>query len=222
MKPVRQLSATCLFLIAFAIARQLPAQSFLIPDTTRSDMVFDYSGQHLYISTSTGLIETFNLPTLSFGKSYNLGGSLNGVDIARDNSFLLVAQNNVGVSQGTFHRLDLTSGIVTNINYTRANGETGAWDVAIGSNGLALVDTQFGGSGRVPLRQIDLSTNAITTRSDAPGSGPGGQVRQNTQIHRSADGSRFFFMESNISSGPVFTYSATSNTFGSSARSEER
>jgi FG-GAP-like repeat len=35
-----------------------------------------------------------------------------------------------------------------------------------------------------------------------------------TQIHRSADGTRFFFMESNISNGPVFTYSAISNTFG--------
>jgi hypothetical protein len=42
-------------------------------------------------------------------------------------------------------------------------------------------------------------------------------VRQNTQIHRSSDGTRFFFMESNSSSGPVFTYSGVSNTFGPSA-----
>ena len=42
-------------------------------------------------------------------------------------------------------------------------------------------------------------------------------VRQDKQIHRSADGARFFFMESNISSGPVFTYSGINDTFGQSA-----
>jgi hypothetical protein len=214
--------------VALAVvgAAELDAQGFLIPHTNRvsfgittmepperfRDMVFDSARQNLYISTSTGLILTFHLSTLTFGTSYDLGGSLNGIDIARDNSFLLVAQ-----SQGsTFQRVNIASGMITNVNYTRAFGETGAWDVAIGSNGLALVTTQYNGSGWTPLRQINLSTNAITIRSDAPGSGPGGQVRQDTQIHRSADGTRFFFMESNISSGPVFTYSATSNTFGSS------
>src|SRR5206468_1526584 len=80
------------------------------------------------------------------------------------------------------------------------------------------VTTQFQGSGWTPLRQIDLATNVISVRTDDPGSGGGGMVRQDTQIHRSADGTRFFFMESNISSGPVFTYSGISDTFGLSAK----
>ena len=75
--------------------------------------------------------------------------------MARDNSFLLIAQGAAGVSQGTFHKLTLSTGIVTNINYTRANGESGAWDVAITSSGIALVTTQYGGSGWTPLRQIE-------------------------------------------------------------------
>src|SRR5262249_26616564 len=208
------------FCLAFAFtvvaASELRAQGFLIPDTTRRDMVFDFAGENLYISTSTGLIETFDLSSRTFGTSYNLGGSLNGIDIARDNSFLLAAQNSVGVAQGTFQRLNLTTGTITNINYTRAFGEEGAWDVAVGSNGLALVTTQFSGSGWTPLRQIDLSTNAITVRTDAPGSCGPGQLSAPAQIHRSADGTRFFFMESNISSGPVFTYSGVTNTFGPS------
>ena len=177
-------------------------------------MVFDYSGQYLYLATSTGLVDPYNLSTGIIEMPFNLGGSLNGIDIARDNSFVLVAQGTAGISQGTFYKLDLSSSAVTNINYTRASGETGAWDVAIGSNGLALVTTQFGGSGWTPLRQIDLTTNAISTRSDAPASGPGGTVRQNTQVHHGADGTRLYFLESNISSGPIFTYSATSNAFG--------
>ncbi|MBD3561778.1 hypothetical protein H6S82_23460, partial [Planktothrix sp. FACHB-1355] len=42
-------------------------------------------------------------------------------------------------------------------------------------------------------------------RTDAPGSGFG-EVRQRTHISRSADRSFFFLTESNISSGPIFTY----------------
>ena len=207
-----------LLTVAFLFPVLAGAQSVLLPVTTSRGMVFDYSGQYLYLATSNGLVDPYNLSTGIIEMPFNLGGSLNGIDIARDNSFLLIAQGTAGISQGTFYKLALSSGTVTNINYTRASGETGAFDVAIASNGLALVTTQFGGSGWTPLRQIDLSTNAISTRADAPGSGPGGTVGQNTQIHHSADGSRLYFLEANNSSGPIFTYSATSNTFGPSAR----
>ena len=55
----------------------LNVSGFLIPDTTRRGMVFDFSGQNLYYSTSTGLIKTFNLSTGSLARTYNLGGLLN-------------------------------------------------------------------------------------------------------------------------------------------------
>jgi hypothetical protein len=181
-----------------------------IPSTTRRDLVFDFAGQKLYISNSTGIVQTLDLATLTFGTSYDLGGSLNGMDITRDDSSLLVAQNTIGAIQGTFQRITLATGSIANISYTRASGEAGAWDVAIGSNGLALVTTRFAGSGSTPLRQIDLATNVISTRSGVPG----GQPQQDTQIHRNGAGTRFFFMESNTSSGPMFTYDASANTFG--------
>src|SRR5882724_1697872 len=200
------------FALTFVAAGDLRAQGIVIPDTTRRDMVFDFAGNNLYISTSTGLIKTFNLSTLAFGRSYNLGGSVWGIDIARDDSFILAAQGSVGISQGSFQRVNLATGAIRNINYTREFGEGGAWDVAIASNELAFVTTVFDGSGWTPLRQIDLATNAITIRDDAPG----GELSAPTQIHRSANGTRLFFMEGNISSGPVFTYSATTNTFGPS------
>ena len=202
--------------LAFALGvlggGELHGQGFLIPDTSRRDMVFDFAGRNLYISTSTGLIKTFHLSTLTFGTSYDLGGSLNGIDIARDDSFLLTAQNNVGISEGTFHRVNVATGAVTNINYTREFGEAGAWDVAIASNGLALVTTLYGGSGFTPLRQIDLATNAITIRSDIPY----GNLTAPTQIHRSADGTRLFLMVGNSSAGEVLIYSAPTDMFGQS------
>jgi WD40 repeat protein len=195
-------------------------QSTLIPLTTRRDMVFDHAGKFLYITTTDGSVRSYNLATGQLGAGYNLGGSLNGLDIAADDSFLLIAQGVTSGSQGMFHRLDLQSGAVTNIVYSTGTffAEGGGWDVAIASNGLAFVTTQFSGSGATPLRQIDLATNSLSVRSDAPGSDPTHEVSGSTQIYRSADRSRLYFLEPNRSDGPVFTYDATTNTFGSSAR----
>jgi hypothetical protein len=187
---------------------------FLIPDTTRRGMVFDFAGENLYFSTSAGLIKAFNLSTGSIVKTYNLGGSLNGIDIARDNSFILAAQNNVASSQGRFQRVNLANGVITNIHYTLEHSEGGGWDVAIAANGVALVSTRGRwGSADTPLRQIDLGTNAITVRTDAPGSGFNNEVSE-AKIYRSADGTRLLFMELGFTPTPVFTYSAATDTFG--------
>jgi hypothetical protein len=177
-------------------------------------MVFDRGGKYLYITTSDGWVRPYNLSTGQLETGYNLGGSLNGVDIAPDDSFLLVAQDVVSGSQGIFHKLDLGTGSVTNITYNRSGSEAGAWDVAIGSNGLALATTRLPDffSGTTPLRQIDLMTNVATIRNDTPGGAQG--VYDTTQIYRSADRSRLYFLEAGVSDGPVFTYDATTNSFG--------
>ena len=63
------------------------------------------------------------------------------------------------------------------------------------------------------MREINLATNAIMVRGDVPGSN-GSEVRGGSDIHRSADGTRLYFLESG-SGGNVFTYNATANIFGS-------
>jgi hypothetical protein len=191
-----------------------PAPVFAAP----RDMVFNHGGTVLYVTTADGLVWPYSLATTTLGVPYDLGGSLNAVDIAPDDSYLLVSQFAGGVTQGAFHKLDLASGAATNIIYARGFGEGDAWDVAIGSNGLALVTTDYPGSGTNPLRQITLATGAITARTDAPGSGAGGRVSGRTQLHRSADRTRMYLLEPNNSGGPLFTYSATTNSFGPSAR----
>jgi hypothetical protein len=176
-------------------------------------MVFDHAGKYLYVTTSDGFVRAYNLSTGQFDTSYNLGGSLNGLDIAADDSFLLIAQSVTNSSKGTFHKIDLVSGTTTNINYTLASSEAGGWDVAIASNGLAFITTQRNGGGWVPLRQIDLVTNTVTKRTDWPRWSVLG-IEQNTQIHRSADGTVLYFLESSSSNGPVFVYNANTNMFG--------
>jgi hypothetical protein len=179
-------------------------------------MVFDHAGNYLYITTSDGFVRPYNFSTGQLETGYNLGGSLNGVDIAPDDSFLLIAQNNLQASQIIIHRLSLTNGAVTNIGFTPLYFEsaTGAWDVAIGANGLALVTAFQGGSGAIAfIRQIDLATNAISQRNDVQGAN-GALIWTRTQIHRSADGSRLYFLGPDDSGGPVFTYDANTDKFG--------
>ena len=67
------------------------------------------------------------------------------------------------------------------------------------------------------VRQINLTTNEVTTRTDTPGSTAGSLVTSLTQIERSADGRRLFFLEWYNGRRHVFTYNAATNTFGSSA-----
>jgi len=118
-----------------------PPTVSIIPVTNGQDMVFAHSGKYLYVSTSDGLVQVYNTSTHVLQSPYNPGGSLRGLDIASDDKFLLVAQDNIGPTQGTFHRIDLGTGAITNLNYHLELGEAGGWDVAIGSNGLALVTT---------------------------------------------------------------------------------
>ena len=213
--------ALCLLVLVLgALTTGANAESQLIPLNTARDMVFNHAGSHLYIMTDDGWVLPYRLATGELEQGYQLGGSLNGADISPDDSFLLVAQRDGNGPQGTFHKVNLTTGAVTDIRYNRNFLEGGGWDVAIGANGKALVTTLFIGSGWVPLREIDLATNAIRERSDVPGSEPNSRrVTGGTQLHRSADRSRMYLLESDISSGPVFTYTPATDSFGRSVES---
>jgi hypothetical protein len=187
--------------------------STLIPVSNRRDLVFDPTRDLLYITTNSGQVQRYDVASQTLLAPYNVGTSLNGADITPDGSALLATENQTSGSQGVLHEVDLNSGSVTDITYNLAFLEGGTWDVAAANNGKAFFSTRFQGSGWVPFRQLDLTTGAVTIRTDAPGSGGGGQVRQDTHIDRSADGSQMFMAESDISSGPIFTYDAASDSF---------
>jgi outer membrane protein assembly factor BamB len=197
--------------VAIAIVpSELHGQSTLIPLATRRAMVFDHAGKYLYIGTSDGRVRAYNLATHKLETSFNLGGSLNAIDISPDDSFLLAAQNNFSWPQGICHRMDLNSRAISNISFTLQDGEAAPWDVSIASNGRAFVTLQYSGSGAIIVRQINLNSNAVSERTDVPRSA----VWQNSEIHRSADHRRLYFVVTEESNGPVFTYDATTDLFG--------
>jgi hypothetical protein len=192
------------------------AQGTFVSAPTRRAMVFDHAGKFLYFTGSDGYVRRYNVVANQVDLSYNLGGFLNGLDIAPDDSYLLVAQYGVNGPIGFVQKIDLASGTISNLTFTRTDGEAGTWDVAIAGNGLAFFTTLYGGSGWTPLRQINLKTGDVQIRIDAPGSGPSGSISTPAQLNRSADGSRLYILEGNISSGPLFSYSAVNDTFSQS------
>jgi hypothetical protein len=186
--------------------------SVLIPVTNHRDLVFDASRGQLDITTSDGKVQRWDLATQSLLSAYTVGTSLYGADITPDGASLYATENQVTNGLATVHKVNLTTGAVANLNYAPAFAETGSYSIALGGNGKALFDGQFNGSGWVPLRQIDLTTDTVSTRSDDPGSG-GGSVRQNSVVRRGPDRSLFLITESNISNGPLFTYNAAADSF---------
>jgi hypothetical protein len=189
--------------------------STLIPVPNHRDLVFDPIHNMLDITTSAGSIQRYSVALQALVDSLPVGTSLNGADISPDGSTLYVAEQQTSGSQGVIHTVNLSTGAVTNLTYNLAGGEGGSWDIALGSNGKGLVDGTSAG-GWAPLRQLDLSSGTLAVRTDDPGSGAGGLVRTNTLLHRSADRTFMLVTEAGFSSGPMFTYNAVTDSFGSS------
>ncbi|HYV36374.1 MAG TPA: hypothetical protein VE988_11755, partial [Gemmataceae bacterium] len=178
----------------------------LIPVTTRRDLVFDDTRNLLYITTSTGKVERYDVVNHTLMTPFNVGTSLNGADITPDGNFLYVAEDQIAASFGTIHKVNLANGDITDLTYSLTGNETGAFDIAIGASGLALFSSKATSSATVPLHQIDLSNDIITTRADKP------SIESSTSIYRSADRSLLVFT-GHTNSGNVFTFDGLLNTF---------
>jgi sugar lactone lactonase YvrE len=191
----------------------------LIPVTNRRGLVFDGTRGLLYITTSDGLVERYDLATQTLLAPWKVGASLYGADITPDGAFLYTSEGVRAATGGILHKVNLNDGTVTNITYSLARNEGGTWAVTIADNGKALFDARYQGSGgTVPLRQLDLSSDAVTIRADVPGRGGTGQIVQDTDIRRGADRSLLFLTASNNSS-PIIQYDPASDAFPHSASS---
>src|SRR5262249_656940 len=195
------------------------AGASLIPLVTRRDLIFDAQRDVLYITTSSGTIERYDLASGNLLTPFQLIDPLNGGDITINGNALYVADGLRNLTQGFVDKVDLNTGTVTRLTYNLYQGrfEDAAWDLKLGPANLGLMSTEYPGSGSTPLRQLDTSTDTLLIRTDDPGSGFGGPVTPNTQVRRGADRSEFILTQPGISSGPLFAYNSVSNTFSAHA-----
>ena len=189
------------------------SELIVVPD--RSDHVFDATRNVLYISTSSGRIQRYSVRGRRLLHPYKVGRNLRGMDISPDGAWIYATENVHGAARGVLHKVSADTGAVTHIRYaldTGGEGEAGGWDLSIGANGLGLVTTDYFGSGTVPLRTLDLSTDTLTRRHDVglPGYH---RIEERAHLARSADRSIVFMQESNTYDGPISVYDAATDSF---------
>ena len=198
--------------LASIMVTSLQGQGTLISVPNPRRAVFSHGGQYLYVSCADGLVRRYNTTTRRVDLSYSLGGSLTGIDISPDNSFLLV--NHYDVTAGTvkLNKIDLQTGAITSLFFSPffPPFDRGLWDVAITSNGYAFAT---GGilSG-VTLLKIDTKTNTFNETPIYPVD-PNG----NDRLYRSADSRVVYILPGNVSAATVGIYDAATDSFGPGA-----
>ncbi len=180
--------------------------SILIPIPERRDHIYDPVRDVLYISTTAGNIERWDVASGAALPAIDMGGDLRGIDITDDGNALYVADLTVFLGNASVRKLDLNSLSVSNLVFPVDGGQLGAWDVSIGLNGRALVTAEYSGSGNTPLRTFVVGEDVISDRTDIL------NVNERTTLRRSGDRRRILLLQANSSGGPVNIYDAEHDT----------
>jgi sugar lactone lactonase YvrE len=174
----------------------------LIPVPNRRDLVYDPSRDLLYITTSTGTVERYDIATQTLLAPFAIGNSLRGADITPDGNFLYVADYQQNAVQGFVRKVDLRDGRETDLTFDLTFGTTtGALGVAIADNGKGLIATSDYGAPGQGVQEIDLQTDQLTPRYP---------VYYLGSLRRGADRSLLFGVQYYLG---IFTYDAASDSF---------
>jgi hypothetical protein len=156
------------------------AQTFQVPILDVTDQVFDPQGRFLYLSTSDGFVERFDLEAFAFLPSIDLGRRVNAVDVSPDGASVFAAVSGNVTGEASIVVIDAETGDFDTITYDVTSQESGALDIAVGPAGRALVTSDA--YNFAPVWDVDLVTGAASARFDAPVSDYGAK-----RLWRSAD-----------------------------------
>jgi YVTN family beta-propeller protein len=176
---------------------------------TLGDAIVDDRCEFVYFTNTTqNRVEVFSLQTFTLQTPIAVGSQPVGLDITPDGTRMYVANsggNNISV-------VDLTRRVeLRKITFPSGFSNDTAYSIAIANNGLALFSTTFAGSGfGARMMQLNLATDAVMQRTDFFFSG---RTTERTQLAASGDRSAVGIVAGDISSGPVFKYTASTNTF---------
>jgi YVTN family beta-propeller protein len=173
------------------------------------ELVVDGPGAHLYVSNDTdNRIEDVSIAACTAISPIGVGSSPEGFDITPDGKQLYVANKggtNVSVvdlaTRQELKKIFFTSNV---------SGDT-PLSLAIANSGKAFFSTTFAGSGfGGRLMSIDLATGGVTQENSFF---VDGTTTEATVLRASADHSVIGAVAGDISSAPVFIYTAAADTF---------
>ena len=172
---------------------------------TFKDQVFSPDGTILYASHG-GAVTAYNVATGAVVGNWTLGTTLGGIDISTDGHTLVATDLHAGPSNtvgGTtttdyyVYKLDTGTGTETTFTTHVTGYTTGYYDVAMLSNGQALLSQT---TDWMPLTTLDLSSGTFT---------PGTQTyTQSAVLVASADHSHILVGPEDTSDAPLYIYTA--------------
>ena len=134
------------------------------------DLVYDPVRDAVYVTTSGGTVERFDVGAGRLLPPVHVGTPLNGVDITPDGAALYVADAARGLAGGFVRRVDLGGLGVESLSYADTlavmETDTGAWDVSIANNGKAIVSVGQQTGLHYEVRDLTLATGRFTSRRD--------------------------------------------------------
>jgi Ca2+-binding RTX toxin-like protein len=179
----------------FNVAGGRPSEVALSPD-----------GSRLYSAGADGVLRVYSLKTGALIESWAIGTRLGGIDISPDGSFLMVVERQPLATTGsqwdrlttiTVYKVDTSTGQAVSFPFQATGYDHVFFDVAVLSDGKALLTQDFSGSGWTRLKLLDPATGQYT---------PGADVRQSSVLSASANGETIFIAEPNSSGGPLNIY----------------
>jgi hypothetical protein len=196
----------------------------LIQLPSRRTHIYDDVRNVLYISTTTGSIERYELTTRSFLQPLSIGGDPGTLELSIDNSFLFVTDWLYDRTRLRLNQVNLHTGEIEVFHTSPVSPipgleplESRFFDIAIGTQGIGLITSDFLGDSAIhtPLRSFDSFTKAFSIRTDLPfyPNLPFAALSDGTQLYRNVERDTFLILETNVSPARARTFDAADNRF---------
>lgn len=142
------------------------AGSVVLSNGRLSDLVLNADQSRMYISRANGVISTYDFDTGQFLADIEIGKRLGGIDISADGTFVMAVQTSAITYPGTLKlsvfKVDLASSAVTSYPYTFYSVDGPFHDIALFSNGMALVTLEIRGSGATYAMAFNPADGSFT------------------------------------------------------------
>ncbi|HET9640639.1 MAG TPA: M10 family metallopeptidase C-terminal domain-containing protein [Allosphingosinicella sp.] len=183
----------------------------LLGSSRPADVVVSGDGSRIYTSGTDGAVRVYDADSGELLSTWQVGAKLGGIDLSPDGSFLIVLEAEpISSTYSNYwpdnrftvaaHKVDTATGAVTTFLHESTGFEWAFHDVAILTNGNALITGKVlpGWSAWAYPELLDTQTGTFTTINEI--------IKQDTTLSDSPTGQIALLGESNTSDAPLRIY----------------
>lgn len=154
------------------------------------------------VLVNDGDLRIYNAATGALVETIHVGTRLGGIDLSPDGSFLMVTELAPAAGLATVYKVGLASGSVQAYSYHDVRVEAAFYDVAVLSDGTALLTLGINGSGSAAMEILDPVSGTFSNSGASVGAGG----VQNSALSVSPDGTEVLIGYANQSDAPLYMY----------------